>query len=130
MKRSTRFSMLVLSLGVASLSIAQTNLGDLNDAPAAKFQPADFDLLWATVNEVSQGKVGMAKTWTNTATGNGGTIKLLKVFTSADGRDCRHLRIDNHAKSLKGSTKQVVCATPEGKWMLDAGARPAPKPKS
>ena len=70
-----------------------------------------------------------AKTWENTATGNGGTIKLLKVFTSTDGRDCRRLRIDNHAKSLKGSTKQIVCATPEGKWMLDAGAQPAPKPK-
>ena len=109
--------------------MAQTNLGDLRDAPSAKFQPADFDLLWATVDEVSRGKVGAAKTWENTATGNGGTIKLLKVFTSTDGRDCRHLRIDNHAKSLKGSTKQIVCATPEGKWMLDAGARPAPNPK-
>jgi hypothetical protein len=57
-------------------------------------------------------------------------IKLLDVFASTDGRDCRRLRIDNHAKSLKGSTKQIVCADPDGKWMLDAGARPAPKPKT
>jgi hypothetical protein len=123
-------ALLVLGIGVTSTAMAQTNLGDLRDAPSSKFQPADFDLLWATVDEVSHGKVGAAKTWANGATGNGGTIKLLKVFTSTDGRDCRHLRIDNHAKSLKGSTKQIVCATPEGKWMLDAGARPAPKPKS
>ena len=88
-------------------------------------------MFWATVDEVSRGKkIGAAKSWENAATGNGGTIKLLNVFTSTDGRDCRRLRIDNHAKSLKGSTKQIVCATPEGKWMLDAGARPAPKPKT
>ena len=120
---------LVLGACAAGTALAQTNLGDLRDAPSAKFQPADFDLLWATVDEVSRGKVGAAKAWENTATGNGGTIKLLKVFTSTDGRDCRHLRIDNHANSLKGSTKQIVCATPEGKWMLDAGARPASNPK-
>jgi common-antigen outer membrane protein len=118
----------LLVLGAcAGPASAQTNLGDLRDAPSAKFQPADFELLWAAVDEASRGKVGTAKTWQNSATGNGGTIKLLKVFTSADGRDCRYLRIDNHAKSLKGSTKQIVCATPDGKWMLDAGAKPAPK---
>ena len=68
-------------------------------------------------------ETGAVKTWENTATGNGGTIKLLKVFTSADGRDCRRLRIDNHAKSLKGSTKQTVCASPEGKWLTRRGTR-------
>jgi 17 kDa common-antigen outer membrane protein len=120
---------LVLEACAAGTASAQTNLGDLRDAPSSKFQSADFDLLWATVDEVSRGKAGATKSWENGATGNGGTIKLLKVFTSIDGRDCRQLRIDNHAKSLKGSSKQIVCATPEGKWMLDAGAQPAPKPK-
>jgi hypothetical protein len=124
---------LLLALGACAprVALSQANLGDLRDAPSAKFKPGDFDLLWATVDEVSRGrKIGAAGTWENAATGNGGTIKLLKVFTSADGRDCRQLRMDNHAKSLKGSTKQIVCATPEGKWMLDAGARPAPKARS
>jgi len=120
---------LLICACAGSVAWAQTNLGDLRDAPSAKFKPEDFDLLWATVDEVSRAKtVGTAKKWENTATGNGGTIKLLKVFTSTDGRDCRRLRVDNHARSLKGSTKQIVCATPEGKWMLDAGAQPAPKP--
>jgi len=127
--RAALAAWLVLGVCTAGPVLAQTNLGDLRDAPSSKFQPADFDLLWATVDEVSRGKVGAAKAWENTATGNGGTIKLLKVFTSTDSRDCRQLRIDNHAMSLKGSTKQIVCATPEGKWILDAGAQPAPKPK-
>ena len=123
-------AMLVIGACAAGAASAQTNLGDLRDAPSAKFKPADFELLWATVDEVSRGKVGSVKTWENGATGNGGSIKLLKVFTSTDGRDCRRLRVDNHANSLKGSTKQIVCATPEGRWLLDAGARPAPKPES
>jgi hypothetical protein len=129
MKRSFVAAMIALSVGAASMSLAQTNLGDLRDAPSGKFKPEDFDMLWAAVDEVSRGKtIGAVKTWENAATGNGGAIKLLNVFTSTDGRDCRRLRIDNHAKSLKGSTKQIVCADPEGKWVLDAGAKPAPKP--
>ena len=123
----------LLVMGTCSVPavLAQTNLGDLRDAPSGKFTPQDFDLLWAAVDEVSRGKtIGAVKKWENAATGNGGVIKLLDVFASTDGRDCRRLRIDNHAKSLKGSTKQIVCADPDGKWMLDAGARPAPKPKT
>jgi len=120
-------ALLLVAASAGNVASAQTNLGDLRDAPSAKFQPEDFDLLWATIDEVSRGKVGDAKSWENAATGNGGTIKLLKNFKSTDGRNCRRLRVDNYAKSLKGSTKQIVCATPEGKWMLDAGARPPPE---
>jgi 17 kDa outer membrane surface antigen len=131
MKRSKVFPTLVLSLGVASLAAAQTNLGDLRDAPSGKFTPQDFDMLWAAVDAVSRGKtIGAIKKWENAATGNGGAIKLLDVFTSADGLDCRRLRVDNHAKSIKGSTQQVVCANADGKWMLDADASPAPVPRS
>jgi hypothetical protein len=110
---------------------AQTNLGDLRDAPSGKFKPEDFTMLWAAIDEVSRNKtIGAVKTWENKATGNGGAIKLLEVFTSTDDLDCRRLRVDNHAKSLKGSTTQVVCANPDGKWMLDADARPPPPPGS
>jgi|GEM_PF-2103518 hypothetical protein len=116
-------------LGSAGVVQAQTNLGDLRDAPSGKFTPQDFDLLWATIDDVSRTKKpGTSKSWKNEATGSGGTIKLLNVFTSEEGRDCRRLRIDNYAKSLKGSSKQVVCASDDGKWILDAEARPATKP--
>jgi hypothetical protein len=126
-KRLVVFSSLAILWG--GISHAQTNLGDLRDAPSGKFTPQDFELLWATVDEVSRTKQkGTTKSWKNEATGSGGTIKLLNVFTSTSGRDCRRLRIDNYAKSLKGSTKQIVCAGDDGKWILDADARPAPKP--
>jgi hypothetical protein len=116
-------------LGAGAASHAQSNLGEFKDAPSGKFTPQDFEMLWATVDSVSATrKTGTSKSWENAATGNGGTIKLLNVFNTADGRDCRRLKVDNHARKLKGSSKQVVCAGPDGKWMVDSDARPAPKP--
>jgi hypothetical protein len=107
---------------------AQTNLGYMRDAPSGKFTAQDFELFWAAVDEVSAGKEpGAIKSWENVATGNGGTLKLLNVFTSTDGRDCRRLHVENHAKTLKGATTQIVCAHTDGTWLLDADAKPAPK---
>ena len=123
-------ALLAVSIIAIPAALAQSNLGQLRDAPSAKFTPQDFEMFWAAVDEVSRGaKAGTAKSWANAATGNGGTLKLLNVFTSTDGRDCRRLRVDNHSKSLKGSSKQIFCAGTDGKWLLDANARPAPKTK-
>jgi hypothetical protein len=121
----------LFAVGVlASPALAQSNLGELRDSPTSKFTPQDFEMFWAAVYEISRDKKpGDTRTWENAATGNGGTLKLLNVFTSTDGRDCRRLRVDNHAKSLKGSSKQIVCASPDGKWLLDSAATPEPKPK-
>ena len=116
----------LLAAGITSAVMAQTNISQFKDAPAAKFTPEDFDLFWASVNEVSATKKsGAVKNWDNAATGSGGTIKVLKVFTSTDGRDCRRLRVDNRHKTLKGASKQTVCANPEGKWLIDPDAKPA-----
>ena len=122
-------ALLVASLLASSAIRAQSNLGYLRDAPSGKFTAQDFELFWAAVDEVSRGRTpGVAKSWGNAVTGNGGTIKLLKAFTSTDGRDCRRLRVDNYAKTLKGSSTQNVCAHTDGTWLLDANARPARGP--
>jgi hypothetical protein len=114
------------ALLASSLAFAQSNLGYLRDAPSGKFNAQDFEMFWAAVDEVSAGKEpGATKSWENSATGNGGTIKVLNVFTSTDGRDCRRLHVENHAKSIKGATTQNVCAHTDGTWLLDADARPA-----
>ena len=122
---------LAIMLMAGPLALAQSNLGQLNDAPSAKFTAQDFEMFWAAIDAVSASKsAGTIKSWENTATGNGGSIKLLNVFTSTDGRDCRRLRVDNYSKSLKGATTQIVCAHSDGTWLLDADAKPAPKPKT
>ena len=120
-------AVLLLAAGIAPPLLAQTNISQFKDAPAAKFTPEDFEMFWASVNEVSATKTkGAVKTWENAATGSGGTIKVLKIFTSEDGRDCRRLRVDNTHKKLKGASKQTVCASSEGKWLIDPDAKPAP----
>ena len=68
--RGALAALLVLGACVTGTASAQTNLGDLRDAPSAKFGPADFDKLWATIDEVSRGKVGDARTWENAAPSN------------------------------------------------------------
>jgi hypothetical protein len=120
-------ALLVLGILGSQSVLAQSNLGQLRDAPSAKFTPQDFEMFWAAVDEVSASRIaGTIKSWENPATGNGGTIKLLGAFTSTDGRDCRRLRVDNHSKSLKGASTQHVCAHRDGTWLLDADAKPAP----
>jgi hypothetical protein len=114
------------ALLACSFAFAQSNLGYLRDAPSGRFNAQDFELFWAAVDEVSASKKpGTTKSWENSATGNGGTIKVLNVFTSTEGRDCRRLHVENHAKSLKGASTQNVCAHSDGTWLLDADAKPA-----
>lgn len=119
----------VLAIGLASQASAQVGGRDtIASSPSAKFTPQDFEMMWAVIEEVSrEKKKGLVKSWENTETGNGGSIKLLQSFKSEDGRDCRRLRVDNHAKKQKGASAMNVCADPQGKWLLDADARPAPK---
>ena len=112
-----------------TLASAQSNLGkEVQESPSAKFTPQDFDQFWATIDAVSKDNiVGAVKKWENAENGNGGSIKLLRSFTSTDGRDCRRLKVENHAKTLKGVSNMSVCANPQGKWLIDADARPKPK---
>ena len=126
--KSTFTASLALMI-MSPLALAQSNLGYLDDAPSSKFNAQDFEMLWKAVDEASASKTpGTTRNWENTATGSGGSIKLLGAFTSTDGRDCRRLRMENHAKSLKGVSTQNVCAHTDGTWLLDADARPAKKP--
>ncbi len=124
------FAVRIVAIAVLSpLALAQSNLGQLRDAPSSKFTAQDFELFWAAVDEVSASKkAGAIKSWENAATGNGGSIKLLGSFTSTDGRDCRRLHIDNHSRTLKGTLTQNVCAHRDGTWLLDADARPVSSP--
>ena len=128
MKTTLAVSLAMIAVA-GPLAFGQSNLGYLRDAPSGKFNAQDFEIFWAAVDEVSASKqTGATKSWANAATGSGGTIKLLNVFTSTDGRDCRRLHVENYAKSLKGATTQNVCRHTDGTWLLDADARPAAKP--
>jgi surface antigen len=115
----------LLSALVCSAAGAQSGVGSLRDAPAAHFTPEDFALINAAEADLlKKGRPGTVKTWANAATGNGGTIKLLKVFKSTAGRDCRRLSYKNHAKTLRGVSTTNLCFFPDGRWLIDADATP------
>jgi surface antigen len=112
---------------VSPIPLAQAgNYGFLADSPLGRFKAEDYDLMQSAVTEVlNSTTIGTAKSWQNPTSGNGGTITLLRTFTTANGRDCRRVRNDTHAKTLLGSLTMNICRTGEGPWLLDPDARPA-----
>jgi 17 kDa common-antigen outer membrane protein len=116
-------------IGAIFPAMAQNSMGFLKDAPVASFTPQDFDLMQAAAADVlSRSDKGASKTFHNDATGNGGTIKLLGSFKSTEGRDCKRLQLDTSTQTLTATSKVKVCHFPDGRWLIDAQAKPQPAP--
>jgi hypothetical protein len=112
---------------VSSAAMAQTGLGFLHDAPVGYFTSEDFALMQtATSSVLSSTDRRVTKAWQNPATGNSGSITLLASFTSTEGRDCKRLRLENHAAEISGSSTVKVCHFPDGGWLIDSNAKPKP----
>ena len=111
-----------LSVTGVSASFAQSNLGFLRDSPAARFDAEDWKLLREAVQDVLDSEEdATTKTWKNEATGNHGSVTLVNSYRTADGRECRRLRMDNSADGLTGSGKQTMCQAAGGTWRPDTG---------
>jgi surface antigen len=108
--------------------LAQGNLGFLKDAPIAYFDQQDMKLLHEAVDEVlSSAEPQTSRSWQNPATGSSGKIEAVARFNTEDGRECRALRIQNHAvKGGDGLMRMNMCRSAGGKWRADPDARPAP----
>jgi surface antigen len=107
-------------------AMAQSEFGFLKQSPVSFFNDHDFDLMKAAATEVlGGGGVGTAKSWRDPDNGNSGSIKLLAAFSSADGRSCKRLRIENHAKGMSGVYTTNVCRSESGPWLIDPEAVPA-----
>ncbi|MEA3278621.1 MAG: RT0821/Lpp0805 family surface protein [Pseudomonadota bacterium] len=74
------------------------DLSFLAQSPARYFSDADMNMMEATVDKaLDEAKDGESRTWRNDQTGSYGSVKVVKSF-SADGRHCRRIELDNHAK--------------------------------
>jgi hypothetical protein len=110
---------------LAPAAVAQRNLSFLRDSPVSKFNDEDFKLLRAAAAQVLDGGVENAsQDWKNAKSGNWGSVQVLRVFKASDGRDCRMVRVENHAKTLSSTSDMSVCRHPQRGWLLDAEARP------
>jgi surface antigen len=81
----------------------------------------DIDMIHRTVNEQIHGKaVGAAASWSNPATGNAGTIKLLKKYRSKD-RQCETVQYTLTTAAGTVSPEHYTfnsCLQPDGTWKI------------
>jgi 17 kDa outer membrane surface antigen len=114
----------VLAGMCSAAAFAQNSLGFLRDAPVGYFISDDFILMQTATSIVLSGTDrGISKSWHNPATGNSGSITLLASFTSTEGRDCKRLRVENHAEEISGSSTVTVCRFPDVGWLIDSSAK-------
>ena len=123
-----RTGVLVTLMSIVQLSPAYgQNMRFLLNTPVEKFNDEDFARLKAAALTVlDHPGPGAKQSWDNAATGNSGTITLLQSFSTADGRECHKLHIENRAKALYGASDMNVCRGADRHWLMDPEATPAP----
>lgn len=106
----------VMWLACCGTSIA-ANTSFLNDSAVAEFKDADVTMLQANIDQALALPEGETKVWENPPTGAHGRITVLGTH-SRDGRECRKLRVENHARGRSGEGDWNYCRTTEGRWEL------------
>src|SRR5262245_11020467 len=119
------FSVLMVSMTSAWAG----NLEFLNKAPISFYNDEDIRMLKEAVTQVLEDKnVRATQDWSNPATGNHGKVEGRSAFKTAEGVDCRRVRVTNHAKAVDNQGTYTVCKVPDKDWVIDQAAKPAAKP--
>jgi surface antigen len=94
-----------------------------SDIPSAKFTADDFRMQREAQDSVlASTDIGTTRSWENPATGNSGSIKLLRSFQSSDGRECKRIQITNQAGPSKAVSTMNMCRNGAGPWRIDSTA--------
>jgi len=129
-----RHNWLILGLGVLVMTITPVRAGNLeflNKAPISFYNDEDIRLLKEAVTQVLEdSNVRATKDWSNPATGNHGKVEGRSAFKTAEGVECRRVRVTNHAKAVDNQGTYTVCKVPDKDWVIDQSAKPAAKPAS
>ena len=82
----------------------------------------DMEMMRTTVQRDIHGRaVGAAANWQNPASGNSGTITLLKKLTR-NRKPCEQIGYQIRAARPAGNVERYIftsCLQPDGKWMLE-----------
>ncbi|HZF24839.1 MAG TPA: RT0821/Lpp0805 family surface protein [Steroidobacteraceae bacterium] len=123
-KRLTLGSSALMILAMAAVQAG--NLEFLKQSPISYFNDEDVRLLKEAVTQVMDDKnVRATKEWSNPNTGNSGKVEGRSAFKTAEGVDCRRVRVTNHAKAVDGQSTYTVCKAPGKDWVVDPAAKPA-----
>ncbi len=111
-----------LTLGMW-LAAVQVPAAVTSDIPSAKFNAEDRRLQGEAREAVlASTDNGTTRSWENPATGNSGSIELLRSFQSSDGRECKRIRINTQAGPSKNAATMNMCRSGQGKWRMDSTA--------
>ena len=118
MSRLMKFALPIALLATFQPAHAQMAFGRQWETNVALSQ-ADIDMITATLAQKIHGhQVGAAASWSNSASGNSGTLTLLRIFRR-NGQRCE--QIDYRISSSgQGSDRYdlVSCLQPDGTWKL------------
>jgi surface antigen len=96
---------------------AQNWVGLLKNTPAENFNEEDLKLFFdASRKALNEAPTGETVKWQNPVTGNGGELKVLRVFSWHD-YPCRQLRVASYTVDRKGNSMLNLCQV-SGKWKL------------
>ncbi len=84
------------------------NTSFLDDAVVARFKDDDVTMLMATIDGALALPEGESKGWENAKTGAHGRVTVLGAH-QAEARECRRLRVENHARGRSGSGVWEYC---------------------
>lgn len=105
------------------------NLGFLSKSAEGKFNDDDVRILQTTaLSLLNSGTLGQSQDWSNPNSTAHGTIKIMKVFKSAEGYSCKSLRVENSATGLHNQGTFPVCEINPGDWKIYTQAKSAPNP--
>ncbi len=104
------------------LPTVAAGLGFLKNSPVYYFDDADRKLMNEAVVEVLNEASGeSSREWKNPRTGSSGKVQGMGRFRSADGLDCRKLKLFNQARGIEGEATYPVCRADGGEWRLASG---------
>lgn len=111
---------LALACILAQGSSWAVNLRWLDYSPVRFFNDRDWELARGAADDaLDNGKDGATVSWENPETGHRGSLTPLDT-RQRNGRTCRNLVIENHARGLSGRSEFLFCQQPGGDWKMEA----------
>jgi surface antigen len=96
------------------------NMWFIEDTPLGTMTPEDRELYKRTLNEaLDSAKAGQTNEWRNPATGNFGSVKVIRDF-NRQGNACRRVETFAQTKQTKNRARWDFCKQPSGEWKVDA----------
>ncbi|MBL8528856.1 MAG: hypothetical protein JNL68_14305 [Burkholderiales bacterium] len=99
-------------------AVWSANMWFIQDTPLGTMTPEDREMYKRTLDEaLDSGTAGQTKEWKNSATGNFGSVKVIKDFTR-QGSACRRVETFAQTKQIKNRARWNFCKQPSGEWKV------------